>query len=538
MFQDQLVPLHPRYCVNRDEDVFIVEETQNYSDVTSSYRLDVLALCGRNGVGKSTFLELLSGHLNSEADFILCWLDHKGEIATNQEAALVFCKKKIELSSRVHNFSLRDLCGNQNLGEVNSVRRSLLDSYAQKPEVFNLHEKNVFDGFHLDLDCQFSDLHELERNLADSLGMKSSPEGFSSVIQEHPLFHVFAEIAQDSSLSGVVSRYRSGGNTNWRSLFRVFRDSESDQIDSEILTLLYEEGQKRELFEETKEAGLGLKIKRLSGREPDWQRYEICEYAEVVEKWRGLSEKVDRWITSKLASLQKFLDEREYLNVSLTKGCLLEILVLRPFQCHGDKLFHLEDFSSGERSQIELLFSLGPKMLPKYACWFFEDDVDDFFHPEWKRKLVLRLLETFKEFTERFSTLSGEKNYSERTSSCLIATHSPFVLSDLPKENVLRFEREPDGSTVVCRSTENTFAGNIGELFHTEFFMDGTIGEFAQQQIKLELTRLTGEPTDEEIESAERLFKNVGDDVLRSLLLEKIQNAKNYSDERKKAQVE
>ena len=173
MFQDQLIPLHPQYCVSKNEGKLIVKESPDYSGITRGYRLDLLALCGRNGVGKSTFLKLLSGHLNSQADFILCWIDHRGEIASNQNAEIIFCGGMVSLSERVHPVSLRDLCGNQNLGEVNSVRRSLLDVYTQDPEIFNLHDKNVFDGFHLDFDNHFSDIYELERNLAEHLGTVS-----------------------------------------------------------------------------------------------------------------------------------------------------------------------------------------------------------------------------------------------------------------------------------------------------------------------------------------------------------------------------
>jgi hypothetical protein len=67
------------------------------------------------------------------------------------------------------------------------------------------------------------------------------------------------------------------------------------------------------------------------------------------------------------------------------------------------------------------------------------------------------------------------------------ATHSPFILSDLPKENVIFLEKEKQ-SGLCINVTKNielkTFGANIHALLSHGFFMsDGLMGEFAKSKI-------------------------------------------------------
>lgn len=62
----------------------------------------------------------------------------------------------------------------------------------------------------------------------------------------------------------------------------------------------------------------------------------------------------------------------------------------------------------------------------------------------------------------------------------LFATHSPYILSDIPDNYVLKLEKgKPDYSTFL------TFGANIHDLLRRSFFMKkGVMGEFAKNQIK------------------------------------------------------
>ena len=61
-----------------------------------------------------------------------------------------------------------------------------------------------------------------------------------------------------------------------------------------------------------------------------------------------------------------------------------------------------------------------------------------------------------------------------------IVTHSPYVLSDIPKTNVLALRKDDP------KPEENlqTFGANIHDLLKNSFFLkDGSIGKFAQWEV-------------------------------------------------------
>ena len=75
-----------------------------------------------------------------------------------------------------------------------------------------------------------------------------------------------------------------------------------------------------------------------------------------------------------------------------------------------------------------------------------------------------------------------------------------------------------NGSTAI-RSL-NTFAGNIGEMMYDSFFMNSTIGMFAEEKIK-EIVRLSQKncPTEEDKEKI-KASSIIGDFIIRSLINE------------------
>lgn len=58
----------------------------------------------------------------------------------------------------------------------------------------------------------------------------------------------------------------------------------------------------------------------------------------------------------------------------------------------------------------------------------------------------------------------------------IFVTHSPFILSDIPTENILALKKD-------CTETKElkTFSANIYDILNTSFFMEeGAIGDYAQ----------------------------------------------------------
>ena len=99
----------------------------------------------------------------------------------------------------------------------------------------------------------------------------------------------------------------------------------------------------------------------------------------------------------------------------------------------------------------------------------------------------------------------------------IIVTHSPFVLSDIPKENILFLK---EGKNVTETMSLNTFGANINELLAESFFLSGGfIGEFAKTKIESLVEYLqNGENQGDTAwnrESAIETINAIGDEVIR-----------------------
>ena len=101
-------------------------------------------------------------------------------------------------------------------------------------------------------------------------------------------------------------------------------------------------------------------------------------------------------------------------------------------------------------------------------CVLVLDEPDLNLHPEWCRR-----------FIDDCITLVN--NYSDVDVQFIIATHSPYMISDVPKENV--FSLEVKEKMVEIKRAEKSFAANIIDILSDTFFLDYSIGEFARKKI-------------------------------------------------------
>ncbi len=103
------------------------------------------------------------------------------------------------------------------------------------------------------------------------------------------------------------------------------------------------------------------------------------------------------------------------------------------------------------------------------------DEIELYYHPEMQRRLVKSVIDSFENIKAK-----GENGISS-INVCFL-THSPFILSDIPFENILKLilkEDEYNGAVT------ETFGANIYDILGDAFFMNkGFIGEFAMDKIK------------------------------------------------------
>lgn len=136
------------------------------------------------------------------------------------------------------------------------------------------------------------------------------------------------------------------------------------------------------------------------------------------------------------------------------------------------------------------------------------DEIELCYHPEYQRIYIHNLI------------LALEHNHitEHLKVNIIVSTHSPFVLSDIPMDNILFLE---NGVTKNKEMAIIPFAANVNELLCHSFFMgNGFIGEFAKRKIQSMASYLLGN-TDEGMWNAAKcsaFIESIGDIVIKRQL--------------------
>lgn len=185
-----------------------------------------------------------------------------------------------------------------------------------------------------------------------------------------------------------------------------------------------------------------------------------------------------------------------------------------------DDVVKLGELSSGERQLMYNLSTFSYHLLNldsvrnkdriKYSnANLVLDEVELCFHPELQRKFVdylIRILESIP--------LRKKWNFN-----ILLATHSPFILSDIPKSNILYLK---EGHTEQVKL--NPFGGNICDTLRNSFFLhNGFHGEYVKRKINSLIDFLSVENQEEgssewNDKTAKAFIDAVGDDMIRMQL--------------------
>jgi len=172
--------------------------------------------------------------------------------------------------------------------------------------------------------------------------------------------------------------------------------------------------------------------------------------------------------------------------------------------------------SSGEEAFLKhfsRLNDIRPR-IKSDTLWLLIDEGDLYFHPQWQKGYLDNLL-TYISFL-----------FHNKSVQIILTTHSPFIVSDLPKQNLV-FLTKRDGKCVVAdeKLQSETFGANIHELFSNSFFIhDGLMGDFAKNKINelMDWCNSNKRPSEKEIDYYKSLVKIIGEPLIRYKLLEMI----------------
>ena len=145
----------------------------------------------------------------------------------------------------------------------------------------------------------------------------------------------------------------------------------------------------------------------------------------------------------------------------------------------------------------------------KYVNLIF-DELELYFHPKYQTMLVGMLINAIKSL--------DLSNYFKGI-NIIFATHSPFILSDIPVQNILGLEH---GKPVKLKNIENTFCANVYDILASGFFMDKFVGDFAERKFEELVKKLN---RNKKLSPRERMLTRemievIGDDFLKWKLLD------------------
>ncbi len=116
-----------------------------------------------------------------------------------------------------------------------------------------------------------------------------------------------------------------------------------------------------------------------------------------------------------------------------------------------------------------------------------------------------------------------KNNYPRINFHIIFTTHSPFLLSDIPKQNIIFLDTDENGKCIVVdglKEKKETFGANIHTLLSDSFFMDnGLMGEFAKGKIDEVIKLLNKEKMDEEeLKYCEQIISIIGEPIVKNQL--------------------
>lgn len=167
-----------------------------------------------------------------------------------------------------------------------------------------------------------------------------------------------------------------------------------------------------------------------------------------------------------------------------------------------------QPMSSGEIAMINIFATMYLALMEKTSgnILLIIDEIDAFLHPKWQQDILTYITEW----------INKSKVFCNKKVQLIIATHSPIILSDISKGNILYLEEAFN----VTSKEQLTFGANISSLFYDSFFMEqGSIGAIAKKEIQWAINNIQNRNLSmPEHNKLIYIINNIGDKFLREKL--------------------
>ncbi|KHG34485.1 AAA family ATPase [Sulfurospirillum sp. MES] len=456
----------PRFTCKYENGELTIEEKKDYISIFPD-NINITAIVGENGSGKSA---ILSSMITKEKVF--CVMSENNQLTVYSNNILINTPLKQKRSTREvfkkilyfsmdnHHLSLAKTQSRLTVIDLSQTNQLITENYAKLQTIdFSLFNfKPYYIGYEFINDWIASD-YEFEE--------KDIEEVHSALGWEH---------TADTSV--IVDT------------LRALRDLDNEYM----IYLLNKFGTIAKIFEHID----------LTEKLHPKDFYLTVNYEEIQEILEGM--KID------------FVDESEFTQLISHANKMIKIKKLR--ELFGENYIQLLfrrmidelsfDYMAQNGSSYGSL-SHGEKTLYSFFVnlvhfnnsdfLFLLDEPDNTLHPNWQKSFL----------NEMMNILTKLK----KNAHLVITSHSPFLLSDIPKENVIFLEK---GKQVYPNI--ETFGANIHTLLSHGFFMkEGLMGEFAKSKINEVIDYLNGKKspiTDDD--EAQKYIHIIGEPIVKRQL--------------------
>lgn len=486
--------LHPQYdiqIINKCDDVLKIQvrEKKNFVDLFKKEKVNVKVICGKNGSGKSTLLSLLEK--SNHRQCIYLFKDKKNQFASNRKMIIQNRLNKnsenisLNYLSPYYDIRLHYVCPTHRNMQVFPFKKNIVDFYIEKPNLFeNILSKKDRIITNYTIELEEDAVGEISSIASDFL----NDAEIESIKKNPVVFYIIACLC-DSSCQVFVDYLKQMGKNFLDSLRKICENKKNKILYNKIKT----------------------ETKALFAKE-----YAVSDYNSYKSKITHLSQLF-------CILLKQMVGE----HISILYDFRHYVYLNGYAYINGNKRY-ISQLSDGEYIKLKYSYELIHSIAQPERMFLLYDEPEKGLHPEWCRRFFSDFFSVYKKVI-KYNSKHVENFNPRKRMSFFFATHSPFLLSDVTNDYVIYLEKNSQGFTTEVKKKKNIFAGNIGEMFLSNFFMNRTIGAFATKKVKEIFKKLNCENNRVSKEEINILKNNIGDDLLKHLLLTKwnIKNAEN-----------
>jgi len=509
---------------------------------------NITAIIGKNSTGKSNFLDLvclaLKGNINSLSCNFLAIFGHSANdnvrysIYTNlSDCQLISSNKEIVFLKSNEDLNGFNIIFFSNIadGREQNFPKSIIDVSQNKREYYQkrmINDSDILKQFKFILSDYFNKSElEIPSTIILSTRLKSNNSFRENRLREtnyeiyRTIYDKYKSRLKDTNpinhlrysfrlslftflLSGAVNETKDKRRDN---LFEINPDLES----------------LNGLLNEHLGDAVNLTIKEIHEKIERFISLLFFEFREVGEIQKNDVhfllgfDKVIEQLNPKLIKEGKYNQSRLYYEIDLSEKNLNLLKQFLPI-FNIDQVVDIDwgGISSGHKAFINIfaqLFSVLKKVNNQPSVIVCIDEGDLYLHPKWQQEFLMRLVSFIPYIFSNYIQI-------------IITSHSPFLVSDLPRENLIFLDKDENSNCKIITSKElpqKTFGANIIDLYVNTFFLEkGTISKFALDKIKKAITIAKNENKSvEDVRFANCIKNLIGDDVISFKLNKMLSNA-------------